>query len=84
MMQELLNNQRLMVYLITQDESHLPENFPAVDLKKLQKKTLMQRARIIKRLSADCINIIKNAEAMRDSNPSILEAISAYHYSKFP
>ncbi len=83
-MQELLNNQRLMVYLITQDESHLPENFPVVDLKKLQKKTLMQRARIIKRLSADCINIIKNAEAMKDSNPSASDAISSYHYQKYP
>ncbi len=83
-MQELLEKQRLMVYLITQDESHLPENFPAVDLKKLQKKTLMQRARIIKRLSTDCINIIKNAEEMRKSDASVVDAISAYHYTKYP
>ena len=83
-MQELLNNQRLMVYLITQDESHLPTDFPVVDLKKLQKKTLMQRARIIKRLSTDCINIIKVAEEMKESESSTSDAISAYHYSKFP
>lgn len=82
MEQELLEKQRLMVYLITQDESHLPENFPVVDLKKLQKKTLLQRARIIKRLSTECINIIKVATEMRESESSTNDFINYYKYLK--
>ena len=82
MNQELLDKQRLMVYLITQDESHLAEDFPAIDLKKLQKKTLLQRARIIKRLSSECINLIKVAEEMRGSESSTTDSINYYKYLK--
>lgn len=81
-MKELLEKQRLMVYLITQDETHLPEDFPVVDLKKLQKKTLLQRARIVKRLSTECINIIKVAELQKDSESSTNDSINHYAYLK--
>lgn len=56
-----MNNKQFILYLLTGDESHLPEEYPAVDRKKWAKKNDLQKAREIKRVISSEINTLKGA-----------------------
>lgn len=50
----------IIIYLLSGNEEFLPMDYPEVDLKKMRKKSELQKARIAKRMLGDLINELKD------------------------
>ena len=63
-MEKELRLRQEILFLLTRDISHLPEDYPQVDIKKILKKNDLQRMRLAKRLMGESINILKEDEVL--------------------
>lgn len=70
-MEELRLRQEIL-FLLTRDVSHLPEDYPQVDIKKLLKKNDLQRIRLAKRLMNESINMLKVDETSAKEQKSYI------------
>lgn len=59
------------MYLLSRDESLLPENFPNVDLRKLRRKNDLQRTRLAKRVLSELISEMKESNTVFLMSPEI-------------
>jgi hypothetical protein len=55
---------KIVTYLLTRDETHLPSDYPDVDLRKLRRKNDLQRARLAKRLISEVITEMKETDTL--------------------
>jgi threonine synthase len=56
-------SKQILMYLITGGETYLPSNYPDVDLKRMKKKSELQRLRIAKREITKLIDNLKDGDA---------------------